>query len=133
LLDQAGMAGVYSAFDCLLMPSTSEAFGVPIIEAMACGVPVVASDFVAMRDLVREGETGFKVRALYQRYTALLSYVAEPSTDHLYERMEAIYEADREAMGGRARAFVEEHYALARVWERCWEPFLERLEREEQP
>jgi glycosyltransferase involved in cell wall biosynthesis len=128
LLDQKSMAGVYSAFDCLLMPSSSEAFGVPIIEAMACGVPVLTSDFASMRDLVQEGETGFKVRALYLRYTSLLSYVAEPCAAHLEELMEAVFEADREAMGKKARSFVIEHYDTAAIWQSCWEPFLERLE-----
>lgn len=42
-----------------------ETFGISIIEAMAAGLPVVASDFDGYRDLVREGETGFRIPTLW--------------------------------------------------------------------
>jgi glycosyltransferase involved in cell wall biosynthesis len=39
------MKKIYSAFDVLVMTSENEGFGVPIIEAQACGVPVITDDF----------------------------------------------------------------------------------------
>lgn len=38
------IAALYSAADCVLMPSLYEGFGLPLLEAMACGAPVVASN-----------------------------------------------------------------------------------------
>lgn len=47
--------------DVFAFPSVdrSEAFGVAALEALACGVPVVASDLPGVRTIVRDGETGF--------------------------------------------------------------------------
>ncbi len=47
----------------LVFPSiTYESFGMGIIEAYACGVPVVASDHGAMQELVHHGQTGLRFR-----------------------------------------------------------------------
>ena len=49
----------------LVFPSiTYESFGMGIIEAFACGVPVVASDHGAMRELVQHGHTGLRFRPM---------------------------------------------------------------------
>ena len=40
-------------------PSSKEGWGLTVIEANACGTPVVASDVPGLRDSVRDGETGF--------------------------------------------------------------------------
>lgn len=48
-------------FDVCVCPSTTEAFGRPAAEAMACGVPVVVSDIDGLKEIVSHGETGFIV------------------------------------------------------------------------
>jgi glycosyltransferase involved in cell wall biosynthesis len=47
--------------DALVLPSDAEGFGLVLIEAMAAGVPVVATDVPGIRDVVRHGETGLLV------------------------------------------------------------------------
>jgi len=42
-----------------LLPSESESFGVAALEAMACGVPVIATNVGGLPELVVHGETGF--------------------------------------------------------------------------
>ena len=41
----------YSAADVLVFPSLEEGFGLPIIEAMSCGCPVITSNYGAMREV----------------------------------------------------------------------------------
>jgi glycosyltransferase involved in cell wall biosynthesis len=47
--------------DLLVLPSEAEGFGLVLIEAMASGVPVVATDVPGICDVVRNGKTGLLV------------------------------------------------------------------------
>jgi glycosyltransferase involved in cell wall biosynthesis len=48
-------------FDVLVLPSEAEGFGLVLIEAMAMGVPVVATDVPGIRDVVRDGVNGLLI------------------------------------------------------------------------
>lgn len=48
------MAAIYSSFDVLLATSGGEGFGLPVIEAQACGTPVIVSNCTAQPELLGE-------------------------------------------------------------------------------
>lgn len=50
---------VLAATDVFLLPSESESFGLAALEAMSCGVPVVASQAGGLSEVVIHGETGY--------------------------------------------------------------------------
>ncbi len=50
---------ILSIADIFMMPSGSETFGLAALEAMSCGVPVIASRIGGLPELVIDGETGF--------------------------------------------------------------------------
>jgi N-acetyl-alpha-D-glucosaminyl L-malate synthase BshA len=54
---------ILRAADLFLLPSMSESFGLSALEAMACGVPVIASDVGGLAEVVVSGETGVLVPA----------------------------------------------------------------------
>ena len=47
----ADLPAVYSLCDAFLYPSLRESFGLPILEAMACGAPVITSDAASMPEV----------------------------------------------------------------------------------
>ena len=51
IIDRATLAAVYRRSALLLMPSEREGFGLPVLEALACGIPVIASDVEALREV----------------------------------------------------------------------------------
>jgi len=87
----------------LLVTSHSEGFGRMAIEAMACGVPVVANPVGGLLEVVRPGETGF----LAER-DDVASFAEQ--TMRLLED-----ETLRQAIGRRGRAFVQERFSLERM------------------
>lgn len=57
------VAEVMSAFDVFVLPSLNEGMGRVLVEAMALGKPIVASDVGGIPDLVNDGKNGFLVPA----------------------------------------------------------------------
>jgi glycosyltransferase involved in cell wall biosynthesis len=124
------MSNVYSSFDCLLAPSTNEGFGVPMVEAQSCEVPVIANDITAMPYNLIDGKTGYLTKVAYKRFTPLNGYIGIPDTQSIYNSMEKVYKADREKMGKEGRKFVKKNYDLNKVFNENWLPFIKTLESE---
>lgn len=49
-LERPDLAACYRRADVVIIPSDAEGFGLPVIEAMACGAPVIASDIPVLRE-----------------------------------------------------------------------------------
>ena len=90
-----------SALDICALTSDHEPFGRVIIEAMACGVPVVAIDDAGPRDIVIPGKTGLLCPA---NAGAIAGAIAQ-LLDDPYER---------KTLGNAARAHVIDHFSVAR-------------------
>jgi glycosyltransferase involved in cell wall biosynthesis len=89
------------AMDVFVLPSLAEGFGIAAAEAMACGLPVVASDVGGLREIVARNETGILVPP--RDANALAHALLELLRD----------ENKRRAFGERGRARVEQNFTLA--------------------
>jgi glycosyltransferase involved in cell wall biosynthesis len=98
----------YAASDLVVLPSVTrgEAFGVVLLEAMACGKPVVASDLPGVRVVVRT--TGGGRLAPPGDATALAGAIAALGTDA----------GLRAALGAAGRRAVEAHYTWPAIGRR---------------
>lgn len=52
---------IYNLFDVFLLTTSGEGFGIPIIEAMSCEVPVIATDYTTTRELVIDNDAGWGI------------------------------------------------------------------------
>ena len=55
------MVNIYNIMDCFLLTTSGEGFGIPIIEAMACEVPVVATRYTTTEELVEQNKAGYGI------------------------------------------------------------------------
>ncbi len=106
----AELAGLLRDSDFLVLCSDGvESFGLVQVEALACGIPVIAPDLPGVRTVVEDGADGLHVRpGDLGSLTAAL------------RRMAALAPAERAGMGARGRRKVLERYT--------WERSAERLE-----
>jgi len=58
-LQHKDMPRLYNSMDILLMPTVREGFGLAVAEAMACGLPVVATNCTALPELIDHGKGGY--------------------------------------------------------------------------
>ncbi|MEI7998335.1 MAG: glycosyltransferase family 4 protein [Candidatus Omnitrophota bacterium] len=64
-------ADLLPTFDIFVMPSRQEGLGLSVMEAQACGLPVVASNIGGLVDLIEEGKTGYLVASQDSQALAL--------------------------------------------------------------
>jgi glycosyltransferase involved in cell wall biosynthesis len=121
--EQADMAAFYSAMDVLLAPSYGEGFGIPTVEAQACGTRVIGSNWAATPDLVSEDCWLVDGQPFWDE--AQKSWFTIPSVPSIVKALESAYEAPR----GVSEASVEfaKQFDVETVWEKHWLPVLQKL------
>jgi len=111
------MAAMYSASDVLLAASLGEGFGIPTVEAQACGTRVIVSDVAASSELVGNGWL-VPTQPLWD--AAQGTWFGTPSVPSIVSALEAAYEAPR-GVCEASRAFAAQYDADV-VFEAHWRP-----------
>ncbi len=128
------MPGLYAACDCLVHPYRGEGFGLPIAEAMACGLPVVVTGYGAALDYC-DGERAYLIpvqlvrsneRRVGDLETADYPHLAEPDRAALAELLRQVVANPDEA---RARGQAAADYVRTHLtWDHTAAVVRQRLE-----
>lgn len=124
------MPTLYRSADCFVIPTRGEGWGMPILEAMACGIPTIATDWSSQTDFFNE-ENGYPINVpnLIDAEAKCPYYKgfqwADPSEEHLMYQLRYVYEHQQEAheKGLRAAEEVRKKW----TWNHAAEKMLERL------
>jgi alpha-1,6-mannosyltransferase len=98
--DAQSLAGLIASCDVLVHPGAQETFGLIVLEAMACGIPVLGMKAGGVAELI-DDDTGITVQP--------------NSVQALVDGIYAIYECDVAALGNNARKKVQQKYDWNRI------------------
>ena len=104
-VDKDSLREIYRSADCFVNPSLYEGMPNVVLEAMACGLPVIASHVLGNDAVVRHGETGwlFDLSKPDAFWTALREMMEDPGRAR--------------QMGKKGRAWVRDAFSWRRVAE----------------
>jgi len=93
---------ILASADCFVLPSQSEGFGIVLTEAMASRLPIIVSNFDAVKDIIIDGVTGFVVKkGDYLELANKMRYV--------YNHKEVRQSVAARALGAVSNFSIEKH------------------------
>ena len=107
----------YVDSDVVVLPSRYETFPIVVLEACACGKPVIASEVGGLKDLIINGETGllFEPENVKQLTRSIFSLLNDNNV--------------AKEMGQKGKSFVRENFTVEKVVERLEKAYEEVVER----
>ncbi len=122
---------LYRSADCFVLPTRGEGWGMPALEAMACGLSVISTNWGGQTEFLHAGVAyPLRIRGLIPAEARAPYYRglrwAEPDFDHLCALMRYVYEHPDEARAVGARAAAE--VAARWTWSHAAAKIVERLE-----
>jgi glycosyltransferase involved in cell wall biosynthesis len=120
------MAQIYSMMDVHMLASMGEGFGIPTVEAQACGTPVIVGDWTASGELCFSGWKIPKSGAS-RWWTPLNAYQYMVHEDAALEALESAYQMKGNKAYRKAARKGALAYDADRVTEKYWKPFLKKV------
>ena len=122
-LPQEVVAGIYSEMDVLLATSYGEGFGIPTIEAQACGTPVIVTETAASPELVGDG---WLVAGQKFWNPPMKAWYTIPYVDGIIDALEKAYARGKGNKSKKAQHFAKK-YDADYIYENNWKPALNEI------
>ena len=124
------LAKIMNLFDLYVQYANCEGFGLPQVEAAACGIPVMAVDYSAMESVIRNlGGTPLKPKALYKELETGC-FRAVPDNDYTAQKFKEFFDQPkpiRQKLGFSTREAFLKHYQWNQSG-KAWENYFDSVE-----
>jgi glycosyltransferase involved in cell wall biosynthesis len=126
-LPEGAMSRMYSSMDVLLHLSRRSGSGMTILEAGACGVPAIVTDFGAQKERVNYGKCGWLIPAVHLVPNEDKTQSAIPDAQKAGEALAVAYhdKKKRNDLSKKAKAYAL-NYSWEVILEQKWLPFLQK-------
>lgn len=122
-ISQETLAAIYSAWDVGLFCNYGEGFGVPQIEAQACGVPIITSNFAASAELA--SSDSFLVNGQPFWDAGQHTWFNIPLVSGIVDALEQAYQRGKKEFPDTV-AFAKK-YDADLIYKNSWKPLIEKL------
>jgi glycosyltransferase involved in cell wall biosynthesis len=123
------LSEIYNCMDVYVQYSICEGFGMPQIEASACGNPIITVDYSAMVDIIKKLDAiPIKVKQQFRELETKAMRVY-PDNDECMERLYELLSLDKhnmEQLREKFRKLTEQHYNWDNIY-KMWESYLDQL------
>lgn len=123
-VDDSTLSNIYNSFDLYVQCANCEGFGLPQVEAAACGIPIACTNYSAMEDVVHTlNAFPITVQAFYKELETGCER-AVPSIESLIEIFTNFFQhtgEERHLLGMKTRSLYEQNYGwdkTSAVWEK---------------
>jgi len=127
-VDPLAMAGMYNSLDVYLSPSKGEGFGIPVIEAQACGVPVIVANNTAQPELCGGG---WLIKNMRPEWDEQSSWEGNADPNEIYDHLNQAYHEKKTGKLAKRKMAARElavQYDIGPVMEKYWVPTLKEIE-----
>jgi glycosyltransferase involved in cell wall biosynthesis len=122
-ISQEDLAAIYSAWDVGLFTNYGEGFGIPQIEAQACGVPIITSNFAASAELASSDSYLINGQPFWD--AGQHSWFNVPLVQGIVDALEQAYQRGKGDFPDTV-AFAKQ-YDADKVFTQSWKPLIEKL------
>ena len=130
-ISQETLSRMYNAFDVMCLPTQGEGFGLPIIEAQACGCPVIVTDTTSGKELTKAGWLIESEEDDYE-FSTHLTWIVRVRPSEIKKKLDIAYDCWKnngmKELGGYAREGAVK-YDWDLIYSEYWRPILEMLDK----
>jgi len=105
------LAMLWSASNVQLFASGTEGFGIPAIESMSCGTPVIVSDYAAQTELVKPVAPELVVKPRILQWQQMLARYAIPDPEGICKALETVLNSPEDRYKQRLRDYTVKNFA----------------------